>query len=94
MDCQKPVGATEDVLQGRGATDAAGGRTQFLPQQHDGGGPLREHRQDVVEEAGCLTLKAAHTIELRLGHGWCVYAAPSAVCCPTARHQNRTQRIR
>ena len=41
--------------------------------QHHGGGPLRRHCQDVVEEVEYLTLEAADSVELCLGHGWCVY---------------------
>ena len=63
----------QQLFEGSDAPDATGGCAQLVPQQHHRRYALRQYRQDVVEEAGCLTLQTAYTIELCFGHGWCLY---------------------
>ena len=54
--------------------DVARGWTQFGVEQHNSGGAVCKHREDVGEEIEHRTFETAHPIELRFRNGWCVYA--------------------
>ena len=53
--------------------DVARRSTQFCVEQHNSGGFVRGHREDVGKETEHRPFKIAHTIELRFRNGRCVY---------------------
>ena len=73
MDREASLGTARDLFEGRHPSDVAGGRSEFLPQQHHGGGAVCGYREDVVEETRYLSLEATHPAELCLWYGWRVY---------------------
>ena len=78
VDSEESLGTAQFLFQGCRPPNAPCGCAKFVPQQYHRRGPLREYRQDVVEETQHLPLQVAHPPELCLGHGRCVYVDRNA----------------
>ena len=73
MDCTLSVRNSKELLSSGCTIDVARRSTQFCIEQHNSGGFVRGHREDVGKETEHRPFKTAHTIELRFRNGRCVY---------------------